>query len=178
MRKKPLVGKKPLKAKTPLRATKTSTRRKKTKRQKLIEEADTLFSRAIRLRDSEFVDGAWQGKCITCPKIVLVVDANGKWKAGSNIGHYITRGCWLLRYDEENCNLQCAHCNAWRDKVSMIEAYTEAVDLKYGTGTSKKLKQVSKHAFKVTIPFLEEIIHDAKEEIAWYNQIAVKEAAN
>jgi hypothetical protein len=173
LKKKKLVAKSPLKA-TKILATPKPKRRVKTKRQKLIAEADKLFSQAIRLRDSEFVDGAWQGPCITCDKIILVKDANGKWKAGSNIGHFITRGCFLLRWDEENGNLQCAHCNAWRDKVSMIDAYNTSLDQKYGNGTANKLKQMSKQEFKLTIPFLEEIIHDAKVEIAWYNDSVLK----
>lgn len=138
----------------------------------MVKEADTLFSWAIRLRDSYLLDGAWQGQCITCGKTILVRDANGRWKHTSNIGHFISRGDFNLRYDEENCNLQCAHCNAWRDKESMLEAYRNALDDKYGIGTAQKLKLQHQNNARNSLSReeLNQIINDSKSELAWYEK--------
>lgn len=167
---KPLKAKTQLKAKRNLVAKTTVKKVAKHPKSRLIKKADTLFSWAVRLRDSELVDGAWQGICITCAKVILVKDANGKWKHTSNIGHFISRGDFNLRYDEENCNLQCAHCNAWRDKESMLEAYRTALDAKYGDGTAAKLKLAHQDHTRnsLTRPELEQIIEDSKKEIAFY----------
>ena len=140
--------------------------------QQLIGPADKMFSRYIRLRDSEQqLDGSWAGVCITCPRALIVVTTEGKWVASSQNGHLIGRGTFSLRYDEENCNLQCAHCNAWLDKDEMIERYRAAVDDKYGVGTYKKLKTASKldDALKrPTKPELIQIINDSKERVKFY----------
>lgn len=134
----------------------------------LIKEADTWFSRYVRLRDSVYRDGAWVGTCITCPRKMTTVDANGRWYAGANLGHYVSRGRMALRFDEENCNLQCAHCNAWRDKVSMLDAYKKALDMKYGAGTARRLKRVGRGTKSFTKSELLEIIQDSKTQIDWY----------
>jgi hypothetical protein len=136
--------------------------------QQLIREADKWFSRYIRLRDSRYVDGAWVGECITCDKPSVVKTREGKWIASSQNGHFITRGCYSLRYDELNCNMQEAHCNAWRDKEDMLERYRKALSLKYGEGTYQELKRLSKlpDALKrPTKPELLQIISDAKSYI-------------
>ncbi len=118
----------------------------------------------------------WVGTCITCPRqmlVALVIDGILRFNAGAQNGHLISRGIFTLRYDEENANLQCPHCNAWLDKDEMIERYRQAVDLKYGAGTYKKLKALSKlpDAYKrPTKPELLQIISDAKEQILFYQQ--------
>lgn len=169
-----MQAKKPLTAKTPLKA-KPKARRKPTPLNKksaaqLIEPADKLFSRYIRLRDSEWVDGERIGECITCDR-QLVVFTEGKFVASAQNGHLITRGCHQLRYNEQNCSLQCAHCNAWLDKDEMIERYRNAVDMKFGNGTYKRLKAASKRegAYKrLTKPELLEIIRYSTEQISFY----------
>lgn len=164
--------KKPLRAKAPLRRTPKKPKKRKTIEQKtaseLVKAADREFSRYIRLRDSVEEGGAWVGVCITCPRKLVIIDADGKWRRDSQNGHYISRGFHQLRYDEENCSLQCSHCNAWRDKVSMTEAYTKAVDDKYGDGTANKLKAWSEQdgARKMlTKPELLQVIADSKKQV-------------
>lgn len=169
-------SRKPLKAKTSLRATAGLRSRSKPKKQpkitltQLRKKADKLYAKAIRLRDSELVDGAWQGQCITCDRICLVVDANGKWQKSNGWGHLIGRGCFYLRYDPENVNLQCSHCNAWRDKDSMLDAYKLAVDEKYGAGTYRRLKEDSiiYKDFRPSVEFFKEVIANATEEMRFY----------
>lgn len=172
-RKTPLKAKKPLESKTTLKSSKKHKKRPKLKTiPSLIKEADKLFSRYIRLRDSELdkLTGKRIGTCITCPRIILVIDEDGKWKQNAQHGHFIGRGCHFLRYNEENGNLQCAHCNAWADKESMLEAYREALDKKYGKGTYKKLKDLAhnNNMYRLKRDELEEIIHRSKERINHY----------
>lgn len=139
--------------------------------QQLVKVADKWFSKYIRIRDAEYVNGEWVGNCITSGKKLIVIDSDGKWIASSQNGHFISRGVYSLRFDECNCNLQSAYDNAWRDKESMQEAYREGLALKYGEATVQELKQLSKApgAFKrPTKPELLEIISDSKAQIAFY----------
>lgn len=124
---------------------------------KLKKEADAYWSKYIRIRDSD-KDGF--GECITCGR-------KYHWKNAQN-GHFVSRKVSTLRYDEENCNLQCVGCNMFKSG----DQYTYAInlDLKYGDGTAKKLhdRRFETHSF--TRDELEEIIHDAKEYIKWYEK--------
>lgn len=136
----------------------------------LRKRADILFSRYIRLRDSDLMDdGSRVGYCIDeCGKRIVVKDTEGKWTKQANIGHFITRGYLGLRFDEENCHLQYSWCNAWRDKDSMLRGYAKGLDMKCGRGTATKLRKQSKLPYTLTREDLEQIIHDAKESIDWY----------
>lgn len=166
------MQRKPLKQTTKLVAKATLKKKKIKSLPTLIKLADAAFSRAIRIRDSEKqADGSWVGVCITCPRKLVVITAEGKWIASSQNGHLIGRGTFSLRYSDENCSLQCAHCNVWMDKDEMITSYRKAVDDKYGDGTYKKLKAASKlpDAFKrPTKPELLQIIEDSKTELEFY----------
>lgn len=178
--KTPLRRKTPLTRKTPLRGGKPMKRasmkapapkKRKTLDQKntreLIKEADKWYSRYVRLRDSEQqTDGSWAGDCIDmCGRLIPVLSADGKWQAGSNIGHFVGRAHMALRFDDINCNLQGAFCNAWRDKISMIQGYSKGLDLKYGTGTARRLKRQAAETRKLTKAELLEIISDSKTYI-------------
>lgn len=159
----------------PLKRVKVAKKRrpldKKTKPE-LIKEADKWFSRCVRLRDSDIqADGSWAGVCIDgCNKLIGVLSPEGKWCAGSNIGHFVGRGAMITRYDDENCNLQGAYCNAWRDKISMLEGYAKGLDMKYGDGTASKLKKLGKQECKLTREELLEIIHDSKAQVDFYTR--------
>jgi hypothetical protein len=155
---------------TPLQKLKKAQRPKLTPLPTLIKRADTAFSRYVRLRDAAYSRGAFRGECITCGRKLEVCRFDGKdwkWNAAANIGHYITRGHKGLRFDERNCNLQCARCNAWEDKVKMITSYTRNLDLKYGDGVATELQMAGREAYKLTRGELETIIRDSKEYVAW-----------
>lgn len=81
-------------------------------------------------------------------------------------GHFMSRRFPATRWDEENCNAQCAGCNMFGNGEQY--KYGLAVDLKYGVGTAEKLSKQAHGYFKVTRSLLEEIIKDATEEIKWY----------
>lgn len=152
----------PLKRKTPLK--KTTKKRAKLTIPVLTKNADTVFSHYIRLRDSAFDGDRWSGECITCNKTLVVYD--GKWNKGTNVGHFIGRGTKELRYDEFNCNLQCAHCNAWADKEWMQEQYRKGIREKYGADTLKELKQRATITRTNSREELEQVIADSKTEVA------------
>ena len=139
----------------------------------LQKEADKWFSQYVRLRDSERVGTEWYGKCITCSyhKGVAYIDETGKLRfvAGWDNGHFIGRGNKYLRYDEENCNLQCKfHCNNMLS--GNIEKYKPALDAKYGAGTWQKLSKLAQdnRVYSLNKPELLQIIHDAKSQIEYY----------
>lgn len=96
-------------------------------RKKLIRELDKVFSKFIRLRDSNRLG---YGKCITCGRI-------GHWKT-MDCGHYIKRQHMTTRYDEKNCNMQCKRCNAFEQGANQV--YKLKIDQKFGKGTSDWLE--------------------------------------
>ena len=178
MRKnKPLTAKAALKAKKPLRASVKPKKQTKPTITKLRKKADNLFSKYIRLRDSEYkeVDSVygWYGKCVTCSykKLVAYIDDDGKLRftRGWDAGHLVSRGNLFLRYDEENVNLQDSfRCNRMRS--GEIAKYRVEVDKKYGEGTAQKLEMlaaVNRH-HHLKRKDLEQIIQDCTEAIKFY----------
>lgn len=173
-----LKAKTPLKSKVGLKARVVPKKQAQPTITKLRKKADKLFSQYIRLRDSIVAtddDGnkMFYGTCITCSynKMVAWKDETGKLRftKGWDAGHLISRGNLFLRYDEENVNLQDSYrCNRMRS--GEIEKYREAVDVKYGAGTAKKLEMLAavnrNHHLKRED--LEQVIHDAQIQIYFY----------
>jgi hypothetical protein len=60
----------------------------------------------------------------------------------------------------------CAGCNVFKYGEQYL--YSIELDRKYGSGTAKKLMARRHESKKWTIPELEEIISDCKEQIRWY----------
>lgn len=119
--------------------------------------ADQEFSKYVRLRDSNDEGVA---ECITCGE-------SKYWKQLQN-GHFVSRSVSLLRYDEENCNVQCMACNVF--KHGDLYNYAIQLDLKYGDGTAKKLHDQRFTTHKFTREELEEIIRDARTQIDFYTK--------
>lgn len=117
----------------------------------LKKQADKYFSQYVRLRDS--IDG--YGQCITCERTY-------HWKQ-AQAGHFVSRSCNLLRYDDENVNLQCVGCNMFKSGDQY--QYAKNLDLKYGDGTAEKLHGQRNISHKLTKEELETIIKDSKEYI-------------
>ena len=153
-----------LKRKTALKAT--NKKRPKQTIPALTKKADKEFSRYIRLRDSNYDSSKWVGECITCERVMVIIDSEGNWRPGANLGHFIGRGCKELRYDEFNTNLQCAHCNAWLDKEEMLQRYRKGIVSKYGDSILKELKLRAKIIRTSKREELEQIIADSKMEVA------------
>jgi hypothetical protein len=123
----------------------------------LKKKADTLFSEYVRRRDS---DKYGFGRCITCA-------VRKPWRELQN-GHFVKRSVNLLRFDEENCNAQCAGCNVFKYGEQYL--YSKAIDDKYGAGTAEKLMAQRFTPHKFTIEELNQIIEDTKELILWNEQ--------
>ncbi len=98
-----------------------------------------------------------------------MVDAEGRWNASAQNGHYVGRANHELRFNDENCNLQCAHCNAWLDKLTMLKGYRDGIELKYGDGTAERLEGAEKRYGSKKDELLE-IIADSKAQIKFYEK--------
>ncbi len=172
-----LTKKQPLKAKTMLKKVSDKpTKRPKAKRAKLRDTADDWHSWYVRLRDCTFVDGEWIGTCITCTKtgVVAYLDPETakkrptgaiRFMIGWDNGHFVGRSNEIVRFEEENVNLQCKyHCN--KMKNGNRDKYRVALKLKYGDEVPSKLERMADEERRgLTIPELEQIIADSKEQI-------------
>jgi len=108
---------------------------KKSTRKRLIDKLDKIFSQYIRLRESK----NHNSKCFTCGKV-------DHWKKLQN-GHFMSRKHLSTRWDETNCQVQCAGCNVFR----YGEQYKFSVGLnaKYGDGTADAMLQKSRQTLKI-----------------------------
>ena len=108
---------------------------KKSTRKKLIDKLDKIFSQYIRLRESK----NHNSECFTCGKV-------DHWKKLQN-GHFMSRKHLSTRWDETNCQVQCAGCNVFR----YGEQYKFSVGLnnKYGDGTADAMLQKSRETLKI-----------------------------
>jgi len=108
---------------------------KKSTRKRLIDKLDKIFSQYIRLRESK----NHNSECFTCGKV-------DHWKKLQN-GHFMSRKHLSTRWDETNCQVQCAGCNVFR----YGEQYKFSVGLnaKYGDGTADAMLQKSRETLKI-----------------------------
>lgn len=113
---------------------------------------DSIFSKYIRLRDS---DENGIGKCITCTRI-------RNWRAADN-GHFIKRQHLATRFNEQNCNLQCKHCNSFEQGAN--EKYKVAIDKKWRVGTSDKLELIKHNKTRYATFYYKMLIAEYKEKI-------------
>ena len=97
----------------------------KIKRSVLIKKLDTVFSIYIRRKNS-INDIA---ECVTCGK-------KSHWSKLQN-GHWASRRHYSTRWDEQNCNVQCAGCNVFR--AGEIYLYTKYLCSQYGENFPEKL---------------------------------------
>lgn len=110
---------------------------KKSKRKKLIEKLDTVFSQYIRLREAD--NGIVE--CFTCGK-------KEHWKGkGMQNGHFMSRKHLSTRWDEMNCQVQCVGCNVY--KYGEQYKFSIGLDAKYGGGTAEEMLIKSREIYKV-----------------------------
>jgi hypothetical protein len=119
---------------------------------KLKKKADGAFSKYIRYRDGKKINGEWQTECITC----------GVWKPVKlmQAGHFVSRSCNLLRYDELNVHAQCVGCNMFKSG----EQYQHGlkIDLMHGEGTAEALHSKRHITHKLTKDELESVIRESE----------------
>jgi len=121
-----------------------------TTRSKLVKKLDQVFSKYIRTRN---VDDSGYADCFTC----------GTTRHWSEVdaGHFMSRGCYMTRWDEQNVQFQCKRCNGFRSG----EQYKFAIELDalYGDGTADELVIKSKQTARFSIDELKEMIRTYTE---------------
>tara|TARA_R110000787_G_C13357510_1_gene439730 strand:+ start:689 stop:1078 length:390 start_codon:yes stop_codon:yes gene_type:complete len=117
---------------------------KKPSRSKIVKNLDAIFSQYIRKKDAVNEIST----CFTCGK-------EEHWKKLQN-GHFQSRKHYSTRWDEINCQVQCAGCNVFRYGEQYI--FSQRLDQKYGDGTSEDLQIKARQIVKFQTFELEELI--------------------
>ena len=127
---------------------------------KLKKELDKWFSLFIRLREATD-EGMIQ--CFTCGKVA-------HYKDGMHCGHFQSRRFLPTRFDEENCQVQCAACNVFR--YGEQYKFGLALDGKYGEGTAEELECLARTTIKIgrvdyeeKISYYKSIVENLKKEL-------------
>ena len=105
-------------------------KRKKLSRSKVVKKLDSIFSKYIRQRNA--INGV--SECFTCGK-------KDDWKK-LQCGHFQSRRFYSTRWDETNCQVQCAGCNVFRYGEQF--KFSVHLDQEYGEKTSKRLEVKAK----------------------------------
>mgnify|MGYP003119741019 FL=1 len=121
---------------------------KKQTRSKLVKKLDTVFS--IYIRRKEAIDGV--ATCFTCGK-------QDHWKKLQN-GHFQSRKHYSTRWDEINCQVQCAGCNVFR--YGEQYKFSLGLDQRYGAGTAEMLLIRAKQVFKISDFEIQDLIKKYK----------------
>jgi hypothetical protein len=117
---------------------------KKVSRSKLVKKLDTVFSQYIRLKDADNEIAT----CFTCGK-------KDHWKKLQN-GHFQSRKHYATRWDEQNCQVQCAGCNVFKYGEQFV--FGKNLDEKYYAGFSDELYYKAKQIVKISNYEIEEMI--------------------
>jgi len=112
------------------------TKTKKPSRSKLVKQLDSIFSTYIRRKDS-INDVAI---CFTCGK-------KDHYKKLQN-GHFQSRRHYSTRFDEVNCQVQCAGCNVFKYGEQFI--FGQNLDIKFGEGTARRLHIKAQQILKIS----------------------------
>ncbi len=118
---------------------------KKTKRKKLIDKLDKIFSLYIRQRKAQNEIA----ECFTCGK-------QDHWKKLQN-GHFQSRKHYSTRWDEYNCQVQCAGCNVFR--YGEQYKFAKNLDETYYKGLAEELHIKAKQTIKLDNYDLELLIN-------------------
>ena len=124
-------------------------KRKKLSRSKIVKKLDSIFSQYIRRRYlKENI-----AECFTCGK-------KDDWKR-LQCGHFQSRRFYSTRWDETNCQVQCAGCNVFRFGEQF--KFSVNLDNKFGKGTSQRLEVKAREIVKIPTFELEEMIKHYQE---------------
>ena len=121
---------------------------KKPSRSKVVKQLDSVFSQYIRQREAVNEIAT----CFTCGK-------RDHWKRLQN-GHFQSRKHYSTRWDETNCQVQCAGCNVFKYGEQFV--FGQNLDIKYGLGTSNDLYIKAKKTVKISTVELQEMIKHYK----------------
>jgi hypothetical protein len=123
---------------------------KKVTKTTLVKKLDTVFSIYIRRRYA--VNDI--AKCVTCGK-------EDHWKS-LQCGHFMSRKHMSTRWNEDNCQVQCAGCNVFR----YGEQYKFSLYL--GNNLAESLHIKSKEVCKFTEVELQELIQNYTHQISLF----------
>jgi hypothetical protein len=123
---------------------------KKVTKTALVKKLDTVFSIYIRRRYA--VNDI--AKCVTCGK-------EEHWKS-LQCGHFMSRKHMSTRWNEDNCQVQCAGCNVFR----YGEQYKFSLYL--GNNLAEALHIKSKEVCKFTEVELQELIQHYTQQISLF----------
>ena len=123
---------------------------KKVTKTALVKKLDAVFSIYIRRRFA--VNDI--AKCITCGK-------EDHWKS-LQCGHFMSRKHMSTRWNEDNCQVQCAGCNVFR----YGEQYKFSLYL--GNNLAEQLHIKSKEVCKFTEVELQELIQHYTHQISLF----------
>jgi len=118
-----------------------AVKKAKTKRRKLRDQLDKLFSKIIRSK----------GKCERCGKTSPL-----------NTAHIFSRRNLATRWDKDNVLCFCVGCHFWGHQNPIL--FTEFVKEKLGSERYEDLKVKANSTKKWTIPELETLVETFKEE--------------
>jgi hypothetical protein len=112
-----------------------------------LKEAQTIFNKYVRLRDQGL-------NCISCNKPPLK----------KNCGHYFSSGGHSnVRFDEDNCHLQCEHCNTYLS--GNLLNYQIGIQKRIGAQKLLELQERAHVTKKWTIDELKNIIEKYKIKV-------------
>lgn len=123
---------------------------KKVTKTALVKKLDAVFSIYIRRRYA--VNDI--AKCVTCGK-------EDHWKS-LQCGHFMSRKHMSTRWNEDNCQVQCAGCNVFR----YGEQYKFSLYL--GNNLAEQLHIKSKEVCKFTEVELQELIQHYTHQISLF----------
>lgn len=131
-------------------------KKRKISRKNLVKKLDTVFSIFIRQRNA--IDEI--AECVTCGK-------KDHWKKLQN-GHFMSRKHLITRWDEDNCQVQCAGCNVFR--YGEQYKYSVWLDATFGKGTAENLSIKSRGTLKISDFELIDMIEVYKKKIDLLNK--------
>ena len=120
-----------------------------------VKKLDAIFSKYIRRRFAE--DDI--AECYTCGK-------KDHWK-NLQCGHFMSRRFYSTRWDDKNCQVQCAGCNVFRYGEQF--KFSVHLDKEYGEGTAEMLEYNSKQLLKISMPQLKLLILKYEELVKEMN---------
>lgn len=126
----------------------------------LIKEADIVYSQYVRLSSA---DKNGEVKCYTC-------DTKKHWKY-IQLGHYISRSCLYLRFDQRNTRNQCEHCNCHKHG-NLIEFGKRLEEER--KGITEILYEEKQLVYKPTKDEIRQIINEYTNKILKLKQDAKK----
>lgn len=128
---------------------------RKPSRKTLINKADKIFSEYIRRR---YTNNNGLAECYTCGK-------KDHWKE-LQCGHFMSRKHYSTRWNETNCQVQCAGCNVFR--YGEQYKFGRNLDIEFGNGTADDLHQLSRQIVKYDNNDLIEMIKHYEKKLAQF----------